>query len=217
LGDSSAGGEAVKGVTVSSACTIPLAMIHSEFTLSIRDVAAFEQAGVPLDLTAAMQAAVALARQENQIIFNGLPSLNLPGLLDIPGNRSVKLRSWNQVGDAAQDVISAVTELDAGGFAGPYALALTPKSYNYLFRLYPQSELTELQHIRQIATDDVIKAAAIPGGGVLVDTSGPFAVIVLGQDMVTSFTGPAPAHYQFAIVESVALWVRVQEAICVLK
>jgi uncharacterized linocin/CFP29 family protein len=215
--DSAVSGETVKGVTVSSACMIPLTMIHNEFTLSVRDVAAYEQSGVPLDLTAAMQAAVALARQETQIIFNGFPSLNLPGLLNTPGSRSVKLRAWNQVGDAVQDVVSAVGELDAVGFSGPYSLALTPKSYNFLFRLYPHSELTELEHVRQITTDGVIKASAIAGGGVLVDTSGPFAVIVLGQDMMTSFVGPAAAHYQFAIVESVALWVRVPEAICVLK
>jgi uncharacterized linocin/CFP29 family protein len=215
--DTAVSGETVKGVTVSSARTIPLAMIHSEFTLSVRDVAAYEQSGVPLDLTAAMQAAVALARQENQIIFNGLAPLGLAGLLNTPGNRSVKLRPWNQVGDAEQDVVNAVGELDAAGFSGPYSLALTSKSYNFLFRLYPQSELTELEHIRQIAADGVLKASAIPGGGVLVDTSGPFAVIVLGQDMMTSFVGPAAAHYQFAILESVALWVRAPEAICVLK
>ncbi len=215
--DSPVTGETVKGVTVSSSCMIPLAMIHSEFALSVRDVAAYEQSGVPLDLTAAMQAAVALARQEDRILFTGFPSLNVVGLLNTPGTRSVKLRAWDQVGDAVQDILGGVGELDAAGFSGPYSLALTPKSYNHLFRLYPHSELTELEHVRQVATDGVIKASAIPGGGVLVDTSGPFATIVLGQDLMTSFVGPAPGQYQFTILESVALWVQVPEAICVLK
>jgi uncharacterized linocin/CFP29 family protein len=66
-------------------------------------------------------------------------------------------------------------------------------------------------------TDTIIKAPALPGGGVLIDTSGPFANIVLGQDVMTTFVGPAPGQYQFAILESVALWVRVPEAIGVLK
>ncbi len=217
FGDRPVQGNAVEGVTVSSSCMIPVAMIHSEFSLSVRDVAAYEQSGIPLDLDAAVKAALALAHQEDQIVFNGLSSLNVVGLLDTPRVRSIKLRPWNVVGDAVQDIISAVGELDAAGFLGPYALALTPKSYNHLFRLYPQSDTTELEHARQVVTDRIIKAPALPGGGVLIDTSGPFANIVLGQDLMTSFVGPAPGRYQFAILESVALWVRVPEAICILK
>jgi len=74
-----------------------------------------------------------------------------------------------------------------------------------------------LEHVRQITTDLVVKAPSIPGGGVLIDTSGPYASIVLGQDMATSFTGPGPARYEFAVIESLALWVQVPEAICVLQ
>lgn len=217
FGDVPIAGNTVEGVTVSSSCMIPVAMIHTEFTLSVRDVAAYEQSGIPLDLNAAVKAALALARQEDQIIFNGLQPIGVSGLLNTPGVRSVKLRPWNVVGDAVQDIISAVAELDAAGFLGPYALALTPTSYNHLFRLYPQSDTTELEHARQVVTDRIIKAPALPGGGVLIDTGGPFANIVLGQDMMTSFVGPAPARYQFAILESLALWVRVPEAICTLR
>ncbi len=217
FGDRPVQGNTVEGVTVSSSCMIPVAMIQSEFTLSVRDVAAYEQSGLPLDLDAAVKAALALAHQEDQIVFNGLPPLNVVGLLDTPRVRSVKLRPSDVVGDAVQDIISAVGELDAAGFLGPYALALTPKSYNHLFRLYPQSDTTELEHARQVVTDRIVKAPALPGGGVLIDTGGPFANIVLGQDMMTSFVGPAPGRYQFAILESIALWVRVPEAICILK
>jgi uncharacterized linocin/CFP29 family protein len=116
-----------------------------------------------------------------------------------------------------QDIISAVNELDSAGFTGPYALALTPKSYNHLFRLYPQSEKTELEHVRQIVTDAVIKAPALAGGGVLIDTSGPFANIILGQDIMTGFIGPAPGQYGFTVSESIALWLRQPAAVCVLK
>ena len=185
-------GNTVEGVTVSSSCMIPVAMLHSEFTLSVRDVAAYEQSGTPLDLDAPVKAALALARQEEQLIYNGFPPLNVAGLLNTPRVRSVKLRPWNIVGDAVQDIISAVAELDAGGFLGPYTLALTPKSYNHLFRLYPQSDTTELEHAQQVVTAGIIKAPALPGGGVLLDTSGPFANIVLGQDMMTSFVGRCP-------------------------
>ncbi|MCL5279457.1 MAG: bacteriocin family protein [Planctomycetes bacterium] len=207
----------VAGVTVTSSCMIPVAMIQSEFSLSARDVAAFEESGVPLDINQVVKAALAVARQEDQLIFEGFPPLRTVGLLNTPGARSVKLRPWSQPGDAVGDIINAVAELDRAGFPGPYSLALTPASYNHLFQLYPHSELTELEHVRQIATDLVVKAPAVSGGGLLIDTSGPYASIVLGQDMATSFTGPGPARYEFAIIESLALWVQVPEAICVLK
>jgi len=215
--DTPVSGPTVEGVTVESSCLIPVVMLHSEFTLSVRDVAAFEQSGTPFDLDAVAEAAIAAARQEEQVIYNGLSVLNTVGLLTTPGTRSVKLRPWNAVGDAVEDIIAAVTELDSGGFMGPYALALTPKSYNHLFRRYEYGDMTELDHARQIVTGNIVKAPALPGGGVLVDVSGPFVDIVLGQDLMTSFVGPAPGRYQFSILESVALWVRVPGAICVLK
>jgi len=210
-------GKTVEGVTVESSCLIPVPMIHSEFSLSVRDVAAFEQSGVPLDFDAIVRAALALARQEEQLVYDGLQAVNITGLLNTPGTRSVKLRPWNAVGDAVEDVIAAVTELDSAGFTGPYALALTPSSYNHLFRRYQYGDMTELDHVRQIVTDNIVKAPALPGGGVLVDTSGPFANIVLGQDMTASFVGPSAGRYEFSILESVALWIREPGAICVLK
>jgi len=217
LSDTKTDGKTVEGVTVMSSCAMPVAMLRSDFTLSVRDVAAYEQSGTPLDLIEAMQAALAVARQEDQLVYTGFQPLGATGLLNTPGTRSIKLKPWNEVGAPVEDITNAVTELDNAGFHGPYALALTPKSYNHLFRKYPQGDMTELDHVRQIVTDGVIKSSGITGGGILVDTSGPFVQIVLGQDLMTSFVGPAPGEYQFSIIETVALWIRIPQAVCVLK
>jgi uncharacterized linocin/CFP29 family protein len=217
LSDTATGGKTVEGVTVSGSSAIPLAMLRSDFSLSVRDVAAAEQSGTPLDLAPATKAAVAVARQEDNLIYSGFAPLGGTGLLNTAGTHSVKLKPWKETGAAVEDIIGAVTELDDAGFHGPYALALAPKSYNLLFRRYAQGNQTELEHVRQIVTDGVVKASGLPTGGVLVDTSGPFANIVLGQDLVTSFVGPAPGEYQFSIVETLALWLRMPQAVCVLK
>jgi uncharacterized linocin/CFP29 family protein len=171
-GDHVVDGKTVEGVAVDTGPMVPLAFIHSEFTLSIRDVAAHEQAGMPLDVKPAAKAAVAVARQEDQLVFNGLASLGTTGLLNTPGGRSIKLEPWEQVGTAAEDIIRAVNELDAAGFSGPYALALTPNLYNRLLRRYPRGNMTELEHVHQIATDGVIKVPGLPVGGVLVAKGG---------------------------------------------
>jgi uncharacterized linocin/CFP29 family protein len=205
------------GAKMAASCVTPLAMIQSEFTLPTRDIAAFEQSGLPPDLGDAAKAAIDCARQEDNLIFNGSKSLGLKGLLNIDGSHSVKLKSWNEVGAAAEDIIQAVTALDGAGFHGPYALALTPKLYNLLFRRYPQGNATELEHLSQIITDGIVKAPAIQAGGILLCTSGPFANIVLGQDIMTGFNGPVADGYEFPVLESVALWLSQPEALCILK
>ena len=202
---------------MTASCVTPLAMIQSEFSLAIRDVAAYEQSGLPLDLGDAAKAAIDCARQEDNLIFNGSKALGIKGLLNIEGTHSVKLKSWDDVGAAANDIIQAVTALDGSGFHGPYALALVPKLYNLLFRRYPQGNATELEHLSQIITDGIVKAPAVQAGGVLLCTSGPFANIVLGQDLMTGFNGPAANAYEFPVSESVALWLTQPEAVCVLK
>jgi uncharacterized linocin/CFP29 family protein len=202
---------------MTASCVTPLAMIRSEFTLPIRDIAAFEHSGLPLDLGVAARAAIDCARQEDNLIFNGSKSLGLEGLLSIKGSHSVKLKSWEDIGTAADDIIQAVTVLDGAGFHGPYALALAPKLYNLLFRRYPQGNSTELEHVRQIITDPIVKAPAIKTGGILICTYGPFANIVLGQDLMTGFTGPAGSKYEFSVSESIALWLTQPSAICTLK
>jgi len=216
-GDKPVDEKTAEGAKISAGCVTPLAMIQSEFTLPVRDIAAFEQSDLPLDLNEAAKAAISCVQQEDNLIFNGSKTLSLKGLLNVEGSHSVKLKSWDNVGTAAEDIISAATVLDGAGFHGPYALALAPKLYNLLFRRYPQGNTTELEHIRQIITDDIVKAPAIRAGGVLLCTCGQFANIVLGQDLMTGFVGPAGNRYEFLVSESVALWLTQPDAVCILK
>lgn len=212
--------KAAEGAKMSAACITPLALIQDEFALPVRDIAAFESAvggAAPLDLTSAAKAAIACAKQEDELIFNGSKALRLGGLLTIEGSLSLKLRSWDNIGAAADDIIKAVTALDDVGFHGPYALALAPKLYNLLYRRYPQGHTTELEHIGQIVTDGIIKAACLSSGGVLLCAESSFASIVLGQDLMTGFIGPSDGQYEFLISESVALWLNQPQAICILK
>jgi len=53
------------------------------------------------------EAAIAAARREDDLIFNGVP-----GLLTIEGAHQRQLSAWDEVGAAAKDVIQAITALD---------------------------------------------------------------------------------------------------------
>jgi uncharacterized linocin/CFP29 family protein len=208
---------AAEGVTLVVSSAAPVPAIQSEFALSARDVAAFEETGLPLDLRAAVAAALSCARQEDALLFSGAKALGVEGLLTAKATQSLKLKPWDEVGSAANDLIQAVTVLDKAGFHGPYALALTPSLYNLLFRRYPQGNTTEIEHLRTVVTEGIVKAPAINAGGVLIASGRQFASIVLGQDLMTGFVGPSGRNYELVVSESLALRLAEPAAVCVLK
>ncbi|NLF30411.1 MAG: bacteriocin family protein [Planctomycetes bacterium] len=206
---------AVGGMSVNP--PLPLAMIRKAFTLPTRDIATIEQTGAPVSLSAAVAAAIEVARMEDALIFRGADKVGIQGLLTAKGAHRAALRDWSEVGTAAEDIIEAVTVLDGAGFAGPYVLALAPPLYNRLLRRYPQGNASELEHIRTIVTEGIVKAPSIDGGGVLLASGRPFASIVLGQDLMTGLLGPGEEGFEFLISESLTLRLTEPSAVVVLK
>lgn len=193
---------------------VPLTLIHKTFSLSKRDLAAAEKDGLPINTAVVAKTAIETAMAEEALIFEGMQGL--PGLLTAPGAAELQLSAWDKMGKAVEDIISAVTLLDAAGFHGPYSLALAPNRYNLLFRRYPQGG-TELEYIQALVTDGVFKAPVLNNGGVLIASGRQYASIVLGQDMSVGFIGPVGENLEFSISESLALLLREPKAICLLK
>lgn len=193
---------------------VPVNLVQKTFLMSKRDLAAYERDRLPLNLDGVATTAIACARLEDSLIFQG--AAGWPGLLTTEDAAELKLSSWNTVGKAADEIIRGVTQLDNAGFHGPYTLALSPARYNLLFRRYPQGSTTELEHIREIVTSGVVKAPILAKGGVLIASGRQFISIVLGQDMTVGFIGPVGTELEFSISESLALMIRQAGAICAL-
>jgi uncharacterized linocin/CFP29 family protein len=153
------------GAVMGRAVSVP--MLRKSFRLSVRRIAAHLENGQPLDLTPAEDAAEAVADREEEFIYRGQPDFNLPGLLTQDGRQHVDGGDWSGVECALADVLAAVTRLDEAGYRGPYALALAPPLYNGLFRLYPGTDVLQLEHLRRLCTRGIYKAPI--EGGVLVD------------------------------------------------
>src|SRR5579871_1008676 len=62
---------------------LPLPIIHKDFMLHWRDLAAASDIGTPLDTGAVASAASYCARAEDSLIFNGNATLGYPGLLTV--------------------------------------------------------------------------------------------------------------------------------------
>lgn len=194
---------------------LPIQWIHQRFELGARDLAGFERDGIPFDTRPVTEAATACARQEDQVVLYG--EGGTPGLLTIEGVSRQALSAWEEVGEAANDAIQAVGKLDDAGFYGPYTLALAPKRYNQLYRLYQTGNRSELDHIKTIVTEGVYKAPALEAGGVLLASGRRPAFIVIGQDMSIGFIGPAGETLEFSISESLAVNILRPQGICVLE
>jgi uncharacterized linocin/CFP29 family protein len=200
---------------IATSTFIPVNLITTSFFLNKRDLAASERDRLILDAGPAAGAAISCAEKEDDIIFNGI--MNAEGLLNAEGSGSLTLTKWDKVGAAADQIISAVTQLDDAGFHGPYCMALAPAQYNLLLRRYPQGDGTELEHIRTILAGDVIKAPVLKKGGIVLASGRQYCSLAIGQDMSIGYIGPYEDSLEFSVSESLALLVRAPEAICVLK
>jgi uncharacterized linocin/CFP29 family protein len=189
---------------------ISLPMLRKELRLSIRRVAAFQDMGQPLNLTPVEDAAEAVARREEEFIYYGQPDFRLQGLLTAEGRAHHDGGDWGNIDQALEDVLAAVNALDARGFRGPYALALSPPRYNGLFRRYAGTDMLQVEHLRRLCQRGVYKAPI--EGGVLVDPR--VGKLIIGQDLMAGYIGQDGVYYQLYLSESMVLRLDEPRAIC---
>jgi uncharacterized linocin/CFP29 family protein len=198
------------GATALVSRLLPVPFISQPFVLSTRLVAATTDMHQPLNMRPVEDAAQAVAVREEEFLYNGQSDLQLPGLLTVNGRNTHHGGDWSSLDRVLDDLITAVNILDDKGYRGPYGLALAPALYNNLFRHYPGTDFLQIQHIERLCTRGIVKAA-IAGGVLVAPDVGP---IVLGQDLEVAYISPAPAHYNFAVSESLALRIEAPDAIC---
>ena len=196
------------GAVMGRAISVP--MLGKELRLSIRRVAAYQEMGQPLNLTPVEDAAEAVARREEEFIYYGQSDFRLQGLLTAEGRAHHEGGDWGNIDQALEDVLAAVNALDARGFRGPYALALSPSLYNGLFRRYAGTDMLQLEHLRRLCQRGVYKAPI--EGCVLIDPR--VGKLIVGQDLMAGYIGQNGVHYQLYLSESVVLRLDEPRAIC---
>jgi len=198
------------GAVMGRAVSVP--MLRKTFRLSLRRLSGSLDKGQPLDLSPAEEAAEAVARLEEQIVYFGRPEFGLPGLLANDGACKMKGGDWMRPDAALEDVIAAVTRLDEAGFPGPHALVLEPKYYNALFRRYPDSEMLLINHLRRLCTRGIYKAN-VQGAAVIDPRVGTLEV---GQDLMCGYVGTDGIHCEMFVNESLVLRMQDEDAVCVI-
>jgi uncharacterized linocin/CFP29 family protein len=200
------GAEVVPVGTGENRRQVPLQVIHSDFHLVWRDVAANRRLHLPIDLGPAAQAAFACAQDEDKMIFGELLSLK--------GRNTVSLLDWGEIGSPFQNVVDATQALVEDGFFGPYAVVLAPALYNQTQR-YGQGMRLEAQLIADVAKGGLFQSPVLKTGQGLVVSLGKFNLdLAIGQDLITAYIGNQEMDQLFRVFETLALRIKRPGAIC---
>jgi uncharacterized linocin/CFP29 family protein len=196
--------------------TIPI--IYKDFLLHWRDIEAARGHNMPLDVSAAAGAAALCAQQEDELIFYGDQKLGYEGLMNAQGRHVVKLGNWEHAGGGYRAVVEATRKLNEAGHFGPYAVALSPRLYSLLHRIYEETGVLEIDTIRKLALDGVYQSNRLRGDSGVVISTGPENMdLAVAMDMTTAYLGASKMNHPFRVLECMVLRIKHPDAICTLE
>jgi uncharacterized linocin/CFP29 family protein len=204
-----------EAITIDRRRFLPMPLLYKDFWVHWRDLESSRQFGVPLDVGKPAAAATATAQAEERLIFDGEPSLDLPGLRTVEGRQSLPMSDWGSMGRAFADVVDGVRALTQAGFTGPYALAVSPRLYADLNRIFDTTGVLELEQVEKLARRGVYPAAVLPEpGALLIDSGAQNLDLAVGLDMSTAYVESSNLNHHFRVLESLVLRIRRPGAIC---
>lgn len=196
--------------------TIPI--LYKDFSLYWRDLQTSEQFGTPLDMSAAAGASSFVADREDDMIFNGVKELGLPGLINVSGRLTMPLGDWNKVGTALATVSAAIERFVESGYFGPYCLVMSPHLYAKLARFVENTGVSEIGHIRELCTDGVFRSNVLPMNLAVLLSTGPQNFdLAVAQDFRVAYLGAEKMNHPFRVFECAVLRIKRAQAICTLE
>ena len=196
-------------LSIGSRQFLPLPLLYKDFWIHWRDLEASRLMGVPLDTGKVAAAAAATAQTEDRLIFDGELSLGLAGLRTVQGRQAVPMGDWDSMGSAFRDVVEGVRVLTDGGFTGPYALAVSPRLYADLNRIFDNTGVLELEQVEKLARRGVYPTAMLPEpGALLIDSGAQNMDLAVGLDMSTAYVESSNLNHHLRVLESLVLRIR---------
>ncbi len=205
-------------ISVEASRYVPIPIIYKDFQIHWRDLAAARRFGVPLDTSACAGAASFCAGREDQLLFHGEDSLGIEGLLSVKGSNALQIGNWEEPGSGFEDVVQATRLLNEGGHYGPYAMAVSPKRFAQLHRLYERTGVLEVKTIRDLITDGIYQSDVLKDDeGVIVATGYANFDLALSMDLRVAYLGEENLNLRFRVLECALLRIKHPDAICVFK
>lgn len=181
--------------------TIPL--LYKDFILFWRDLEQANVLDIPIDFSPAANAARDVAILEDQMIFHGAAEFDIPGLMNVQGRLTHLLSEWYESGNAFQDM-DARNKLLEMNHNGPFALVLSPELYSLIHRVHKDTNVLEIEHIRELVTDGVFQSPVLKGKtGVILNTGRNNLDLAVSENFDTAYMGQEGMNHPFRVYETV--------------
>lgn len=203
----------VAGVVTASLREVqPLVELKAPFILPVTELDAISRGADDPDLDAVVKAAEAIARAEDDAIFNGNAAAKIAGIIPSSPHSPINVANAAQWPTA---VAKAKETLRQAGINGPYALALGPKSYDEVTAA-SEDGYPIRKRIEQIIDGPLVWAPAI-SGAVLLTTRGGDYEITVGHDFGIGYTYDVRDAVELYISESFTFRILEEGAAIALK
>ena len=161
----------------------PLAELRAPFSIDREALREIDRGSRSVDLDAVVDAARAIAAVEDDLIFDGLASARVVGVVEGSSHEPISFDSAASVSEA---VAAAITELQDAGIDGPYGLALGGDLWREVAGTneggYPL-----VKHLRLLVDEPVVRARTLTGGALVSQRGGDYELVV-GGDLAVGFS-----------------------------
>jgi uncharacterized linocin/CFP29 family protein len=203
-------------VEISERRFIPVPLIYKDFIMSWRDIENIKQLGRPFDYSLVAASASALAKKEDNIIFNGTKESE--GIMSATGRLVVEKGNWSEGDTPYKDVAKAISNLMKNDSYEPHALVVSTDLYLKMQRIQEGTGVTILSRVKELVDGRVYQSPVIEEGKGVVVAIGPQHMdLVVGEDMVTAYRGDENLNHLFRVMESLALRIKRPTSICTIE
>lgn len=195
---------------------IPL--VYKDFILPCRDVETSKQIGLPLDLSSVAGAAAACAKREDELIFFGNDVSGCEGLLNASDLHKIEMSNWREGENSFSDVAKGLEVLITKGFAGRFALAVSPDLYMQMQRIQPNTGMLEIDRVKKLVDGNLYQTPVLGNNkAVLVCSEAQNVDLVVGQDFITAYLGPEKLNHALRVMETILLRIKRKDSIIVFE
>ncbi len=193
-----------------------LPLIYSDFTLYWRDMENSLKNNLPLDLSAAVEAALRCAIKEDEMIFYGNKRLGYDGLLTVEGSSHIKRSEWSEGENPFSDISKGIEVLTEKGFFGRFALMLSPNLYTKLQRIQPGTGRMEIERVKELVDGNVFRSQVLETDKAILVCAEPQTMdIAVGQDFSTAYLELKDLNHVLRVMETVLLRIKRSDAIII--
>lgn len=197
---------------------VEIPQIFEDFVLFWRDIENSETTGQPLDLSKVMMAAQAIAQKEDRLIFFGSEFLGQEGIFTASGVPTISRKDWMEGENAFTDIATGLAMFRSKGIIGTYSLILSPDLYVQLQRILPGLGMTEAERISKMLNGNIFESHVLGSNKAALLCAEPqYMDLAVGKDIETGYLETKDFNHVFRIVETVALRIKLKDAIIIIE